>query len=311
LIATATTATFPFAPTADAAARLRVAATYAWRHHRPMDFKRPSRFTELVQIRKLHDRTERHPRLMDKLAAKHVVATRLGEDWTVPTLWQGTHLPASPPFACPAILKARHGCNQYRVLLTEPDEARWRGLKSATRRWLKRPYGQWLDEWAYRDVPRGLLAEPLLGGGLPLPIDYKVYVFGGTATHVQVHLGRGQRHRWILHDRDWMPLASAADAPRPPSSLAAMLDAAEALAKGESFLRVDFYDVGGWPYFGEFCLYPGSGLDPFAADWIDLELGALWLEALAANRARPALSSAGHPASLVPDGMATVRTRPA
>lgn len=60
-----------------------------------------------------------------------------------------------------------------------------------------------------------------------------------------------------------------------------MLAAAETLAGDMNFLRVDFYDIGGRPYFGEYCLYPGSGLDPFAADWIDLELGALWLSAMA------------------------------
>ena len=61
--------------------------------------------------------------------------------------------------------------------------------------------------------------------------------------------------------------------------LAQALKAAETLASGMDFVRVDFYEVGGIPYFGEFCLYPGSGLDPFAADWIDFEMGSLWLNA--------------------------------
>ena len=60
-----------------------------------------------------------------------------------------------------------------------------------------------------------------------------------------------------------------------------MLEAAETLAAGMDFVRVDFYEIGGKPLFGEFCLYPGSGLDPFAADWIDAEMGALWLAASA------------------------------
>lgn len=47
-----------------------------------------------------------------------------------------------------------------------------------------------------------------------------------------------------------------------------------------AFVRIDFYDTGGKPYFGEFCLHPGSDLGPFAADWIDIELGGLWLDAL-------------------------------
>ena len=70
-----------------------------------------------------------------------------------------------------------------------------------------------------------------------------------------------------------------------------MLDAAEELARGFDFLRVDFYEVAGKPLFGEFCLYPGSGLDPFAAEWIDDELGRLWADAATARARMPAIAS--------------------
>ena len=269
----------------------RVGLLYGWRHGRRIDWNHPTRFTELVQLRKLTDRSPFQTQMMDKIAAKRLAGTRLGEEWIVPTLWQGTDLPRLIPFPVPAIIKSRHGCNQYRVVTAVPDCERWQQLRRTARRWQRRPYGRWLDEWAYRDVPRGILAEPLLGGALPLPIDYKIYVFGGTATHVQVHLGRGRRHRWILHDRGWRQLVRAADEPPPPPSLPAMLEAAETLAGDMNFLRIDFYDIGGQPYFGEYCLYPGSGLDPFAADWIDLELGALWLAAMAENPVSSALTA--------------------
>lgn len=259
--------------------RLRITLSYAARHGRLPDLGSPRRFTELVQRRKLTDRSPAHMALMDKLAAKAFAGATLGADWVVPTLWQGIDLPDTMPFDPPAIVKARHGCNQYAVLCSAPAAAEWRRLQRRAARWQRGPYGVWLDEWAYRGVPRGILAEPLLGGGLPLPIDYKIYVFDGRATHVQVHLDRAGRHRWILHDRDWRPLVPAADRPAPPRSLAAMLAAAEALARGNDFLRIDFYEVDGRPWFGEFCLYPGSGFDPFAADRIDFELGALWLAA--------------------------------
>ncbi|WP_083733928.1 ATP-grasp fold amidoligase family protein [Sphingopyxis sp. KK2] len=261
-------------------AEKRVALLYAWRHRRALDLANPTRFTELVQLRKLSDRSPVQTELMDKIAAKRFAGARLGADWIVPTLWEGSDLPRLIPFPFPAIIKARHGCNQYQVVTKAPDCDRWQQIRRTARRWQRNAYGRWLDEWAYRNVPRGTIAEPLLGGALPLPIDYKIYVFGGNATHVQVHLGRGARHRWILHDRGWRQLVPAKDRPPPPPSLAAMLDAAEALAKDMAFVRVDFYDIAGRPFFGEFCLYPGSGLDPFAADWIDLELGELWLRAI-------------------------------
>lgn len=257
-------------------ARMRVELCYLWGHGRRPDLRKAARFTEKVQLRKLHDRDPRHPALMDKLAAKAMAARTLGPEWTIETLWSGETLPGPGALAAPAIVKARHGCNQYEVFRDPPSPGQWAALGRRSKRWMATAYGGWLDEWAYRDVPRGILAEPLITGTGPLPVDYKIYVFGGHATHVQVHLGRGARHRWLLHDRTFTPLVPGAERTSAPGSLTAMLDAAETLAKGQDFLRVDFYEVEGRPLFGEFCLYPGSGLDPFAEDWIDFELGRLW-----------------------------------
>lgn len=261
-------------------ARLRIQLTYLWRHGRMPNLDDPVRFTELVQMRKLFDRDSRMVVLSDKIAAKAAAADLLGAEWTVPTLWQGDVLPASSPLSEPAMLKARHGCNQYRAIRTAPTCNEWAGLRKLTDKWTAEPYGFWLDECCYRDVPRGLLAEKMIGGDT-LPVDYKIYVFGGVATHVQVHQDRAGDHRWILHDRDYRQLVpSNAEGPKRPRSLNAMLEAAETLARGFSFARVDFYEVDRTPLFGEFCFYPGSGLDPFAADWVDEELGRLWLGSL-------------------------------
>ncbi|TMM50466.1 polysaccharide biosynthesis protein [Qipengyuania marisflavi] len=228
----------------------------------------------------MHEGGQEQAVLMDKVTSKALVQGRLGRDWVIPTAWHGDRLPEQQPFACPAIMKARHGCNQNVVLRHQPDSREWQALRALGEKWTAKPYGTWLDESAYRDTTRGLIAEPLLGDSITLPLDYKIYVFGGRATHVQVHLGRAGRHRWILHDRDWRQLVPGNDRPTAPESLSAMLDAAEQLAAGHSFLRVDFYEIDRQPLFGEFCLYPGSGLDPFAADWIDFELGDLWRAAL-------------------------------
>ena len=65
-----------------------------------------------------------------------------------------------------------------------------------------------------------------------------------------------------------------------------MLAAAEAVAKAEDFLRVDFYCEDGVLKFGECCLYPGSGLDPFSPDALDVTLGDLWSAARASSAFR-------------------------
>ena len=268
-------------------ARFRVTSIYRWRHGRWPDLDAPRRFTEWVQWRKLNDRRHSLALLTDKAHAKAVAGTRIGVDHVIPSLWLGKKLPAAPPWPHPFIVKANHGCGQFVVVRGAADYRRARILAPL---WLARAYGGLLDEWHYGAARRLLLIEPYIGGAA-LPLDYKVYVFGGRAEVVQLHVGRGVRHRWSQYDREWAPLSADPIAAPPPSLLAAMLAAAEAVAGDTDFLRVDFYFERDRLWFGECCLYPGSGLDPFQPDALDLALGDCW----ARSRAPVSRPSTGEP----------------
>lgn len=259
-----------------AAALLRVTLTYVWRHRRLPDLDDPQSFTELVQLRKLYDRDARMPAMADKVAVKALVAERLGRAWVVPTLWAGERLPDRSRWSRPIVVKSRHGCNQNAFVQGGAD---WPAVRARTARWLRSSYGGWLDEWLYAHIPRGVLIEPFVGVGHRLPIDYKFYVFGGRASHVQAHLDRGIAHRWVMHDREWTPVTNSAPRIARPSALRDMIAAAEEMARGFDFARVDLYQPAAQPLFGEISFYPGSGLDRFDPPGLDAELGALWLQA--------------------------------
>ncbi|MDB5673085.1 MAG: tupA-like ATPgrasp family protein, partial [Sphingomonas bacterium] len=226
-----------------------------------------------------HDR--RMPHLIDKVAVKRFVAEALGPEWVTPTLWSGEELPAMPDWPCPFVVKSRHGCNQRRFVRHGGED--WRAIRRAAAGWMRSAYGHWLDEWGYRGVPRGVVVEPFIGDGTTLPVDYKFYVFHGRVAAVQVHLDREHEHRWMLFDPFWQRLSSAnADPdPVPPTMLDRMTAGAETLARGFDFVRVDFYDTGETPRFGEMTFYPGSGLDPFDPPELDQALGRLWLDGTA------------------------------
>ena len=262
-----------------AAARLRIRLSYWWRHGRLPELEQPQTFTEWVQWRKLNERSLLLAAMTDKARSKAMVAASLGAQWVVPTLWQGRAAPDVPPWPTPFVIKSSHGCNQYAIVR---DVARdWPDALQRSRAWTRSTYGQWLDEWLYSRSEPGLIVEPFIGQGEVPPKDYKVYVFNGMATVVQVHSARLTDHRWVQYDRDWKRLSNGPPSP-PPSGLAAMIAAAEALGRGHDFLRVDFYDMPGQPLFGEFCLYPGSGLDPFDPVELDVALGEQWRSARAA-----------------------------
>ena len=259
-------------------ARIRVTLIYVWRHRRLPRIDRPVRFTEWVQWRKLHDRDHGLALLTDKMFAKAHAADVIGQEHIIPTIWHGYTLPQHAPWPRPFIVKANHGCKQFVVVRNDAD---WQAALRQAPRWLRKPYGQWLDEWHYTQARRMLLVEPFIGTAASLPLDYKVYVFGGVARCVQVHVGRGTDHRWVQFDREWQQLSSTSQEGGfdRPDTLLPMLAAAEAIAGRRDFLRVDFYEVGGVLFFGETCLFPGSGLDPFSPASLDTELGHHWANA--------------------------------
>jgi hypothetical protein len=219
---------------------------------------------------------------------KDHVAAVLGPAWVIPTLWSGTELPEEAPWPRPFVLKARGGCRQVRVVRPGDD---WAAIRAVAGGWTRRPYGVWLDEWLYRQIPRGFLAEAFAGPGPGVPIDYKLFVFGGRVEYISVHLQRdlnGRGHRQVVLDRDWTRVCASHEGPDParPLALQTMIAGAERLGAPFDFVRVDLYDLPDRPCFGEVTFYPGSGLDPIADD-LDLAMGAHWLAA----REGPAVSA--------------------
>lgn len=264
----------------DELARLRLHLIYVFRHGQILNLQEPRLFTELVQRRKLYGEHVRFSRFADKLLVKAHVSERLGKDWTIPTLWHGTDPSELIGMAPPIVIKSRHGSNQSIVLRNAPKD--WRSVLATTSRWMAKPYGRWLDERLYAHIPRGLLVEPFIGTATRLPIDYKFYVFGGRVEFIQVHLGRETSHRWIIFDRLWRRVSAQSQDgdPRCPPHFGLMIEAAEELGRDFDFVRVDLYDEGARPLFGEMTFYPGSGLDPYDPISLDHDMGRLWLASL-------------------------------
>lgn len=61
-----------------------------------------------------------------------------------------------------------------------------------------------------------------------------------------------------------------------PDSFSKMIEIAEMFSTNIPFLRVDFYEVNGHLYFGEFTFYPASGMERFSPHKYD-EIFGSWL----------------------------------
>lgn len=236
----------------------------------------PVSFNEKIQWIKLYDRKEIYHRMVDKSTAKEYVDSILGPGHTLRTygVWDRPadidwdELPAQ------FVLKLTAGGGGRSVCICRDKSAFDR--EAAVRR-LQKDYGRDLyrrfGEWAYKGVPQRVIAEELLlsDGPFSSPSDYKFWCFNGKARIVMVGTGRydGGEPVFFFLDTDWNPLPfwkkypPKGEMPPRPAQLGEMVDIAEKLSRGMSFLRVDLYNEGGKVWFGELTLYPSSGTAPF------------------------------------------------
>jgi hypothetical protein len=265
--------------------RLWVNYHYLRTVRRPLDLRHPSAFTEKVQVAKLTWRSPRMVALADKVEAKRVVAAALGPEWVTPTLYAGAALPprSDRTWAVPHVIKCNHrsGGNHF-VRSGDPD---WGTIERSVARQLSKGYGRRLAEWVYSQIKPQVLVEPYIGNP-EVPPDYKLHLFGGKFAFTLVNWDRfsagGMQRATFDHAWKRLPFAMSSDGdyqgddlPRRPVSYEDMIAGAQTLAQGFPFARVDLYEIGGRPRFGEVTFYPQSGYLRMPRQH-DLEIGAMW-----------------------------------
>jgi hypothetical protein len=129
-----------------------------------------------------------------------------------------------------------------------------------------------------------MIEELMLDSDGLLPSDYKCYMFGGECQFIQVDQARFSRHREDLYSPTWDKLhvlwgvPHSTEGHEKPKLLEEMLDVARTLSGGIDFVRVDLYETSRGVRFGEFCIYPGGGIElPLEPRSFDQYLGECWV----------------------------------
>jgi hypothetical protein len=259
-----------------------------YRHHGalPRIFN-PQTFTEKICYRKIFDRRDALALFTDKYAVRDYVARRLCPA-ILPRLFHVTEDPASIPFdSLPEkfVVKPTHGCGWVDIVRDKSRIDR-DALIATCGDWLSRSYYELTREWQYKNIkPRIMIEELVDDGSGAAPVDYKFMVFHGRVEIVHVHRDRFTAHKVTYYDRHWSKLdvlgivdgvrAVVEDVPR-PARLDEMIAAAEALARGMDFVRVDLYATKDKIYFGELTITPANGVIRYEPAEFDLFLGRFW-----------------------------------
>lgn len=274
------------------------------KHGYPLDLKNPQSFSQKLCWRKIYDRNPLLPLIVDKIAVRGYVRRVLGEREAeavlVPLLFSTTDPTALPFHTFPEeyIVKANHGSGWNLIVRgnhrPEPEQ-----IIAQCRNWLMMRYGVELHEWAYQNIERRILVEPLLKGDNDKPPrEYKFHMFGGKCAVIQalhsdswydgINLVDSSMPTLTYFTADWSWLDVSwhyhflleqfpvEPSQPPPQALPEMLALAETLSSPFNYLRVDLYSSQDGVKLGELTPYHLSGHSKITPMEFDFELGRKW-----------------------------------
>ena len=257
---------------------------HAVRHRRLLHLRQPRTFSEKLAWRMVYDRRDMFRPTCDKMAMKELARERVGDVVRVPqTIWTGTNVAELASVDLPEhwIIKPNHRSGLVHFGHGAADVAE---LVRVTDGWLDEENWQKMGEWAYSFAESTLVVEELIGEPGQSLLDYKFDVFDGVVRTLVIHAGRFENPRRYIFYRDFTRVQAqfVGDTLDPdenfekPKDYDRMIEAAERIAAGFDYLRVDLYYVGGEIWFGETTPYQGNATHTFRpADW-DRQLGEFW-----------------------------------
>lgn len=251
---------------------------------RKLDLDHPKGYNEKLQWLKLHDRNTEYSRLVDKYQAKQIAAKIIGEEYIVPVVggpWKSIDDIETDKLPQKFVLKVSHDSGGV-VICNDKKNFDWKKAKRKLKRALKSNYYYVGREWPYKNIVPCIFAEEYLDiqdeSGL---IDYKFMCFDGIPRVMFTVTERNKGTKVDFFDMNFNHLPIVRHYPnsqkeiKKPEQFELMKELSRKLAQDFPHVRIDFYEIEGKIYFGEWTFYPGNGLEEFDSYEDDLELGKM------------------------------------
>src|SRR5699024_3177599 len=248
-----------------------------------LDFKNPQTFNEKLQWLKVYYRNPLLTQLVDKYEVKGYVKSLIGEKYIIPTLgvWDSFDEINFDQVTNKFVLKTTHDQGGV-VICTDKATFNYKKAEAKLKKHLKRNFFLKYREWPYKKVKPRIIAEAFIGNGEDLDLkDYKFYCFNGKAKILFIASGRSsEQTKFDFYDIDFNHLniqrpntINSKEGNEIPKGYSTMVVLAEKLSGNLPHVRIDFYNMNGIIYFGEFTFFTGSGMKPFYPKKWDQILG--------------------------------------
>jgi len=246
------------------------------------DFKNPEGYNEKLQWLKLYYRNPLMVQCADKYGVREHIK-KMGYGHILNDLYgaydsvEAVNIGKLPDRF---VLKATHG-SSWNIICRDKENINWFVWKLIMKSWLRQNIYVDGREWVYKDIKPRIICEKYLEDMDGNLTDYKFFCFSGEPAFIQVDIDRFGKHKRNMYDKEWnlLPftynyLNSDKEIDR-PCNLGEMLTAAKILSAGFPHVRVDFYNINGQLFFGEFTFFPESGTGIFTPPEYDVKIGEL------------------------------------
>lgn len=262
--------------------------SYRLRFGKKLDFDNPKTFNEKLNWIKIYDRNSLYTKLADKYEVKKFVASVIGEEYVVKNYGVWDRVEDIDVEGLPAqfVLKGTHDSSGA-VIVRDKSEFDKKAVAKKYAPIMKQNYYWGKREWPYKDVKPRIIIDEFLddhtAGDRAISLrDYKFWCFNGQPKYMYCTVKDKDVYE-NFYDKDFNPVdinhGFRRNVPEfeKPKNFEKMWELAGTLAKASQtkFVRVDFFNVDGKIYFGEFTFYDWAGLKPFDDEKQDYELGQL------------------------------------
>lgn len=247
---------------------LHLKMTYLICKRQHLNLDNPVTFNEKLQWLKLYNRNPIYTLLVDKNKVKKWVADKIGEEYIIPTLAVYKSVDEINPDELPNqfVLKCNHDSGSV-VVCKDKSSFDFEKAKSKLRKCLDTDTSAQFGEWAYRNVPRCVIAEQYMEeAGQTDLMDYKWFCFDGIPRIMYMSRDHSTHATTDFFDMEFNHLPIRMQAPpseilpERPTNFEEMKRLAAVLSEGIPQVRVDFYVINGQIYFGEMTFYHCGGM---------------------------------------------------
>lgn len=246
-----------------------------------MHWENPMTFNEKMTWLKVYERDPKYTVMADKFAVKELVAKMIGneyivENYAIGDSWDEIDWKVMPD---QFVIKCTHDSGGA-FICRNKNKFDFDGTRKIIERNLHYYNYKIAREWPYKDVPHKIIVDRLLDDHTGNELrDYKFWCFNGKPIYMYCTIKAKQIYE-NFYDMNFHPVMIDHGFPRHkpefecPECFGEMKRLAEQLSAGIPFVRVDFFQVDGKVYFGEFTFYDWGAHRPFKGDW-DMKLGEL------------------------------------